>query len=286
MKRKIGQSGVAVSPIGLGGMPMSISGRPDEAQSIDVIKAFVDGGGNFIDTANVYCLDDSDIGHNERLIAKALKKINAHERVIVATKGGLRRPRGAWTVDGSPAWLRHSCEKSLIDLGVEVITLYQLHAVDDKVKFADTLGELERLQREGKILHIGLSNVNREQLQAAIMRTKIVSIQNRCNPFDKKDFKNGLISFCKENSIAYVAYSPVGGHNSHVRVLREQVLVDLAKKYTCSPYCVALAWLLAKGDHIIPIPGASKVASISDSLQATAVNLDGKDISQIDRLPD
>jgi len=286
VKRKIGQSGIVVSPVGLGGMSMSISGRPDETQSMGVIKAFVDGGGDFIDTANAYCLDDSDIGHNERLIAKALKKLNAHKRVTVATKGGLRRPQGAWVVDGSPAWLRQSCEKSLVDLSVEVITLYQLHAIDDKTRFSDTLGELVRLQCEGKILHIGLSNVSHEQLQNAIAHTKIISVQNRCNPFDQKDLKNGLISFCKENNIAYLAYSPVGGYSGHIRVLRQAALIDLAQKYSDSPYCIALAWLLGKGGHIIPIPGASKVASITNSLRAASIKLDPNEIQVIDQLSD
>ncbi|MBV8062105.1 MAG: aldo/keto reductase, partial [Nevskia sp.] len=136
-KRTIGRTDLSVNPIGLGGMPLSIAGRPDEAQAHAVIKAFVEAGGDFIDTANVYCLDDADLGHNEQLIAGALRKLGKQNAVTVATKGGLRRPRGAWTRDGRPEWLRASCEKSLRDLGVETIALYQLHAIDSKVGLAE-----------------------------------------------------------------------------------------------------------------------------------------------------
>ena len=119
MQREIDRSGLRVKAIGLGAMPLSIAGRPEPEQAFRVIEAFVDAGGDFIDTANVYCLDDSDIGHNERLIHNALTRLGRRDEVLVATKGGLRRPRGDWTVDGSPEWLRTSCEQSLAALGTE-----------------------------------------------------------------------------------------------------------------------------------------------------------------------
>ncbi|MGB5064237.1 MAG: aldo/keto reductase [Candidatus Competibacter sp.] len=131
MQRELGHTGLSVKAIGLGAMPLSIDGRPSEAQALAVIEAFVAGGGDFIDTANVYCLDDDDIGHNERLIQQALRGIGATEQVIVATKGELRRPGGAWVVDGNPDWLRLSCERSLRALQTDCITLYQLHTVSD-----------------------------------------------------------------------------------------------------------------------------------------------------------
>lgn len=285
-QRELDSTGLHFKAIGLGAMPLSISGRPDEKQAFAVIEAFAEGGGNFIDTANVYCLDDNDIGHNERLIRAALNQLGLGDQVFVATKGGLRRPGGAWISDGDPNWLRQSCERSLQALRTECIGLYQLHAVDPKVDFNRSLEALIKLQEEGKIRHIGLSNVNSAQLERALSLTLIASVQNRCNIFDKRDFHNGLIDFCQARQISYIPYSPVGGHNGHTRLTREPLLLQLAAKYEATPHRIALAWLLHKGQHILPIPGASKAASIRDSLQATNLNLSAEDIAALDQLPD
>ncbi len=283
MNRSIGNTDLEVYAIGLGAMPLSIEGRPTQSQAQDVIDAFVEAGGNFIDTANVYCLDNADIGHNERLIREVLSEMR--EAVIVATKGGLTRPQGRWEVDGRPQWLRASCEKSLKDLGTEAISLYQLHAVDPQVDLAESLGELQRLKEEGKIRHIGVSNVALDQLQYALRRVEIAAVQNRCNLFEQRDFDNGLVEFCRRNSITYIPHSPVGGHHGHKRLRQESLLRELATKYGESSYCIALAWLLQKGDHILPIPGASQVSSIRDSMRAPGLRLHPADASRIDQLP-
>ncbi len=285
-QRELGSTGLLFKAIGLGAMPLSISGRPDAAPAFAVIEAFIAGGGNFIDTANVYCLDDDDIGHNERLIRQALDQLGVTDRVLVATKGGLRRPGGAWVVDGDPDWLRLSCEGSLQALQADCIGLYQLHAVDPKVDFRRSLEALVKLKEDGKIRHLGLSNVSPAQLEQALDFTLIASVQNHCNLFDKRDFQNGMIDFCRARHITYIPYSPVGGHHGHVRLAREPLLQRLADQYQVSPHCVALSWLLHKGRHILPIPGASKVASIRDSLRATELKLSAEDIAALDRLPD
>lgn len=285
-QRELGNTGLLFTSIGLGAMPLSISGRPDEAQAMAVIEAFVVDGGNFIDTANVYGLDDDDIGHNERLIRQTLAGLGMTDKVIVATKGGLRRPGGAWVVDGDPDWLRLSCERSLQALQTDCITLYQLHAVDPKVDFRRSLEALVRLKEEGHIRHLGLSNVSPAQLEQALDFTVIASVQNHCNLFDQRDFRNGLIDLCRARRITYIPYSPVGGHHGHGRLTQEPVLQHLAAKYQATPYRIALAWLLHKGRHILPIPGASKVASIRDSLRATTLKLSAEDIAVLDRLAD
>lgn len=286
MERAIGNTGLKVSAIGLGAMPLSIAGRPSEEQACQVVEAFVSAGGNFIDTANVYCLDDSDLGHNEALINRALRQCGKRDQVVVATKGGLRRPRGDWTLDGSPAWIRESCERSLKNLDVDSIALYQLHAVDPKVGLLASLGELARLREEGKIRHIGLSNVDISTLQHALQEVPIVSVQNRCNPLERGDFDNGMIDFCRTHAITYIGHSPVGGHHGHVRLAQNGLFLRLAEKYQTSPYCIALAWFLGKGEHILPIPGASKVSSIEDSMRAMSLTLEPADIVLIDGLPD
>jgi aryl-alcohol dehydrogenase-like predicted oxidoreductase len=282
MRRALGTTGLEVYAIGLGAMPLSIQGRPDEQTALAVIEAFVESGGNFIDTAVSYCLDDRDLGHNERLIAKALLALDRPD-VIVATKGGVTRPDGRWEVDGDPRWLRQSCEQSARHLG-KPIPLYYLHAVDARVPFADSLGALVQLKQEGKIAHIGLSNVGAKHLDEALRVTSIAAVQNRCSVYERRDFDSGFIERCRRERIAYVAYSPVGGHHGHRRLARDPTLLKIARKHRTSPYAIALRWLLDQGQHIVPIPGASKVESIRSSLTAPNVKLDASDRTALDAL--
>jgi aryl-alcohol dehydrogenase-like predicted oxidoreductase len=282
MKRPLGDTGLSVEAIGLGGMPLSIQGRPDERTALAVIEAYLARGGDFIDTAISYCLDDRDFGHNERLIAKALRA-STRADVVVATKGGLTRPGGRWEVDCSPDWLRKCCEQSVRALGGP-IALYYLHTVDAAVPLAESLGELVRLRDEGKILRIGLSNVNGRQLDEALRLTRIAAVQNRCNVLDTRDFDTGLVERCRQLGIAYVPYSPVGGHSGHRRLAQFPAIARIAAKHSTSIYVIALAWLLAQGQHIVPIPGASKVASIESSLTAPDVLLDADDLAVLGAL--
>lgn len=260
-------------------MSLSIQGRPDEAQAIRVIHAALDAGITLIDTADVYCLDDSDTGHNERLIARALR--GRSERVLVATKGGLRRPGGAWVTDARPDRLRAACEASLTALGVECIDLYQLHAPDPEVPFADSVGALADCQRAGKIRHIGLSNVDTEQIEEARRIVEVVSVQNRCNPFDTTSFENGVVRYCEDNAIAFFAYSPVGGKRGHVRVGQSSTLEAIARRRGATAYQVCLAWLLAMSRAIIPIPGASRVDSVRSSARAADLELTDADLAEL-----
>ncbi len=280
MRRRVGSTGTEVNAIGLGAMPLSIQGRPDRQTALEVIRTFVEGGGDFIDTAITYCLDNDDLGHNERLIATALRELRRDD-VLVATKGGLTRPGGRWEVDCDPRWLRRCCERSALVLG-EPLDLYYLHAVDPTVPFAESLGELVRLKDEGKIAAIGLSNVAAGQLEEALTLTPIAAVQNRCNLYERLDFETGLVTACAARGIAYVPYSPVGGHYGHRRLAREPALARIAVKHATSVYAVALAWLLAHGDHVIPIPGATKIASVKNSSTATDVELDGDDLADLE----
>jgi aryl-alcohol dehydrogenase-like predicted oxidoreductase len=260
-------------------MPLSIQGRPDERTARAVIAAFVAGGGDHIDTAISYCLDEHDFGHNERLIVKALEKLGRRD-VVVATKGGLTRPGGRWEVDCSPQWLRHCCEQSARTLGAP-IPLYYLHTVDPAVPLADSVGELVRLRDEGKIAAIGLSNVTARHLDEALRLTPIAAVQNRCNVLDTRDFDSGLVERCRELGVAYVPYSPVGGHSGHRRLDQHPTLARVSEKHGTTPYVIALAWLLAQGPHIVPIPGATKVASVESSLGAPRVRLDAEDLAAL-----
>lgn len=282
--RSLNKTNIKVYPIGLGAMPLSLKGRPDEAQALNVIKTFINGGGNFIDTANVYCLNASDIGHNEFLIEKAISKLSQKNNIIVATKGGIERDGDNWIANGNPDFLRQSCENSLTALKTETIFLYQLHAPDPKIALSDSVSELLNLKEEGKIQHIGLSNVSVEQIKLALSITDILSVQNRCNLFDQRPFKNGVIEFCEQNKITFIAHSPVGGHFQHKLLSENPLLTRLSHKYKISPYQIMLAWLLDKSDAILPIPGATKINSIKDSMKAIQVKFDEDDRNSLNSL--
>lgn len=272
---QMGRTGRRVTRIGLGGMPLSIQGRPDRAQAKQVIRRAVELGVNFIDTADSYCLDDSETGHNERLIAETLDELGARDDVLVATKGGTVRPEGRWERDGSPAHLRRACEHSLQMLGTDRIGLYQLHAPDPRVPFADSVGEVARLYEEGKVAAVGLSNVSLMQIQAALAIVPVTSVQNRYNPWDRSSEQTGVLQFCDQSSITFLPYSPVGG-GRRVRLLREsEELREIGARYDgATPEELVLAWILASSPSLVPIPGASRVESIESSVRAEALRLD------------
>lgn len=282
MKRTLGTSGILVNPIGLGGMPMSLAGRPPEAQSVATIHAALEAGVDFIDTADVYCVDNSDIGHNERLIAKALREWRGHD-VLVATKGGLERPGGAWTTNGRPEHLQQACDRSLAALGVERIALYQLHAPDDDVPLEDSVGALAALRSAGKIAHVGLSNVSVDEIERARRIVPVVSVQNRCNVYDRRAFADGVIAYCERRGLAFLPWSPVGGGRDRNRLAEDTTLGEIAERHGVSRHRVALAWLLAKSPCIVPIPGASKPAHAADSAAAMDLELSSADLAELER---
>jgi len=262
-------------------MPLSLSGRPGRERALSVIAASLEAGVTLIDTADVYCRDDDDIGHNERLIAEALRAWEGD--VLVATKGGLRRPGGRWTVDARPERLMAACEASLTALGTDCIALYQLHAPDDTVPFADSVGALARLREQGKIAHVGLSNVSADQISAACEIVPVVSVQNRCNPFDRSAWSDGVLAECEARGLAFLPYSPVGGSRGTHQVGTHRVLGRVGSRHGVSPFQVALAWLLAKSPVMIPIPGASRILSARDSAAAMTLKLTSRDVLALDR---
>ena len=274
---QLGRLGRRVSRIGLGAMPLSIMGRPDRAQAKAVIRRAVELGVTLIDTADVYCLGEGDVGHNERLVAETLDELGARDDVVVATKGGLIRPEGRWERDGRPERLRRSCEHSLQMLGTDRIDLYQLHAPDPKVPFADSVGELGRLYEEGKVAAVGLSNVSLMQLQAAMAIVPITSVQNRYNPWDRSSELEGIIRYCDQYSITFLPYSPVGGRR-RVDLLREsEELREIGARHGgATPEELVLAWMLAVSPTLVPIPGAKRVASIESSVRAESLRLDDR----------
>ncbi|MFD4555165.1 aldo/keto reductase [Streptomyces sp. NPDC058469] len=280
--RRIGD--VEVSAIGLGGMPMSIEGRPDEARSLATIHAALDAGVTLIDTADAYHLHADEVGHNETLIAKALASHDRGADVLVATKGGHLRPGdGSWTLNGSPGYLKEACEASLRRLGVEAIGLYQFHRPDPRVAYADSVGAVRELLDEGKIRMAGISNANPEQIRLAneILDGRLVSVQNQFSPSFRSSEPE--LDLCDELGIAFLPWSPLGG------IARAGELgsayapfARIAEKHDVSPQRVCLAWMLAKSPVVVPIPGASRPETIRDSAAAPELTLSADEIAELD----
>ena len=263
-------------------MHLSIEGRPPEAQGIRVIHAALDAGMTLIDTADVYCLDDAELGHNERLIAAALASWKGRrESIIVATKGGLTRPHGRWERNGRPAHLRRACEQSLRALGVDRIDLYQLHAPDPAVPFDESVGALADLAHQGKIRWVGLSNVSVQQIKVAAQQVSIATVQNRLNPFFREAIADGVVEYCGRRRIGFLAYSPTGGGRLNLKLPSHPVLDRLAREVGVSAHQVVLAWVLAQGRSVIAIPSARKVDHVEDSARAADLSVSAADLDAI-----
>ena len=282
--RALGAGAPAVPAVGYGGMHLSLQERPPEQESLRVIRAALDAGVRLIDTADVYCLDDTDIGHNERLVAAAVRGWDGPvEEVLVATKGGLTRPGGRWERDGRPEHLRAACERSLRALEVDRIQLYQLHAPDPAVPFEESVGALAELRREGKVRWVGLSNVSVAQIHAAEAIVPIAAVQNRLNPFFREALADGVVRYCAEQGIGFLAYSPTGGGRLNRKLPDHPVLRPMAARLGVSAHALVLAWALAQSPAVIVIPSARRLAHALDSVGAAELSLSAEDLAAIDR---
>lgn len=281
-RRPLGPGAPTVSVVGYGGMHLSISGRPPEDVAVGVIHAALDAGMTLLDTADVYCLDQRDIGHNERLIARALGSWGGNRAsVVVATKGGLIRPDGRWERDARPERLRRACERSLQALGVERIDLYQLHAPDHQVPFEDSVGALFDLVREGKVARVGLSNVSVAEIKAAEALGPVTSVQNRLSPFFREALDTGVVSYCAARGIGFIAYSPTGGGRLTRKLPSHPVLQRLSSELGFSPHALVLAWALAQGGTVLVIPSARSETHVRDSATAGSIALSEADLRAI-----
>jgi aryl-alcohol dehydrogenase-like predicted oxidoreductase len=283
-QRTIGDT--TVSAIGLGAMPMAIEGRPDEARSIATIHAALDAGITLIDTADAYHLAAADeVGHNELLIAKALKSYGGDASgVLVATKGGHLRPEpGPWAQNGHPEYLKQAAEASAKRLGVESIGLYQFHRPDPEVPYADSVGALRELLDAGTIRMAGISNADPQQIREAneILGGRLVSVQNQFSPKFRSSEPELVVA--DELGIAFLPWSPLGGI-SGAGSLGERFAAfgTIAAARGVSPQVVCIAWELAKSPHVIPIPGASRPESITDSATAAELELTQEEFAALD----
>ncbi|UHA75835.1 aldo/keto reductase [Paenibacillus sp. 481] len=277
----LGQTSLHVSVMGMGGASLSVQGRPSEEQSLRTIEAALDCGITLFDTADSYSLNEHDLGHNEQLFQKAFDSRGASDLLLV-TKGGLIRPDGQWDVDARPHALRAACEQSLLRLKRDSHPLYLLHAPDPDVPIEESVGELSRMQEEGLIQHIGLSNVNEEQLANVLSFTRIECVQNRFHLFDRRS--QAVLDLCEQQQISLLCYSPLGSATQLKRLIDHQLLQQLSEKHEATPPQIALAWLTAYSSVIIPIIGTSRPETIRNSADAVHVRLDAADIAQLNEI--
>jgi pyridoxine 4-dehydrogenase len=269
------KGGPTVGRLGFGAMRIAgpgVWGPPrDERDVIALLRRAVDKGVTFIDTADSY-----GPGISETLIAKALYPYPPG--LVIASKGGFTRPGpGSWAVDCRPEYLRRVCEDSLKRLRLGRIELYQLHIVDYRVPIEESIGALVDLQREGKIGHIGVSNVSAAELARARAVAEIVSVQNSYNLRDRSS--DGLIDFCAEAGIAFIPYYPL----AKGRLAGEpgSPLDRIAERHIATPRQVALAWLLHRSPVMLPIPGTSSIAHLEENLAAATIGLTGEEFQTL-----
>ncbi|MFJ3908199.1 aldo/keto reductase [Streptomyces vinaceus] len=285
--RTIGDT--SVSAIGLGAMPLSIEHRPDESRAITTVHAALDAGVTLIDTADSYHWHADEVGHNERLVARALAHYGGDtSRVLIATKGGRGRPGdGSWTVDGDPEHLKRAAGASAKRLGVEAIGLYQLHKPDPAVPWAESVGALRDLVEAGTIRAAGISNVTTAQIREAhgILGDALVSVQNQYSPAVRDSEPQLRLS--TELGLAFLPWSPLGGINRSSLdgptgpTSAGTAFHRVAAERGVSPQRVALAWLLSRSPAVIPVPGASRPTSITDSALAADFELTESELTQL-----
>jgi aryl-alcohol dehydrogenase-like predicted oxidoreductase/histidinol phosphatase-like enzyme len=264
-------------------MRLSTERERDDDRAISVLHAALDGGITFLDTADAYCLDDTEAGHNERLITRALTTWNGDgSRIVVATKGGLTRPNGEWMPDGRARHLRAACEASLRALGTQRIHLYQLHAIDPRTPLATSVRALAALKAEGLVERIGLCNVNVGQIEEARRITEISSVQVELSLWVDTNVLNGMLQYCIDHGLQLIAYRPLGGARQVRRLLSDTALGEVATRHGASAAEIAIAWLDDLSDTVVTIPGPTRLETMQSVIRAHRIELSDEDRAYLD----
>ena len=281
--RRIGNR--TVSAVGLGAMPLSTKDpRPSAEEAQAVVHAALDAGVTLVDTADAYARDEAEFGHNESVVAAALASYGGDtSQVLVATKGGHTRRGTDWELDGTASYLRRACEGSLRRLGVEAIGLYQFHRPDPATPWEDSMGALRSLADDGLVQLVGISNADVGQIDTAraIVGDALVSVQNQFSPGYRSSA--GELAHCAEHGLAFLPWSPFGGVSA-AKSLDDtaDAFAAVAAELGVSVYQVTVAWHLAQADVVLPIPGASRPASITDSAAGADLQLTPDHLARLD----
>ena len=276
---------IEVGAVGLGAMPLSSKeDRPSPADAEAVVHAALDAGVTLIDTADAYAHSEAEFGHNESLVARAVASYGGDtSAVLVATKGGHTRRGADWELDGTPGYLRRACEASLRRLGVDAIGLYQFHRPDPATPWEESMGALRELADAGLVRMVGISNADVGQIDAAraIVGDALVSVQNEFSPRFRSSA--GELAHCARHGLAFLPWSPFGGVSAAKSLdATAGAFAAVAAELGVSVYRVTVAWHLAQADVVLPIPGASRAASIQDSAAGADLTLTADQLSRLD----
>ena len=277
-----------VGAIGLGLMTFDQTGTQPRQQLVDTVSAALDAGVTLFDTADAYGPGDEKgagaQGENERLIASILDELGVRDRVLLATKGGhVRTDGGAWDLDSSAEHLHRAVDDSLARLGVEQLFLWQHHRPDPKVPYDEVIGTMKEIADSGKVAHLGLSNADPDQIRAAkaVLGDALVSVQNEFSP--KFRSSRPEIDVCEELGLAFLPWSPLGGLSDAKELAdKHPAFAEVASERGVSAQQVALAWELAQSPCVIPIPGAKRPSSITDSAAAAEIELTDDELARLD----
>ena len=239
-------------------MRLSTDEARDEELALETIAAAAEAGVTVFDTARAYGRDASELGHNERLLARALRRSGAEGRARIVTKGGMTRAGGGWVPDGRARAIVTDAEASLAALDGLPIDLYLIHAPDPRTPWRTSVRALNRLLEEGVVRRVGLSNVNRQQLDEALELAPVAAVQVALSPLDDRAVRGGIVERCAETAIAVIAHSPLGGPRRVGRIARNPALVEVGSARGATAAEVALAWLLDLSPAVVAIPGARR----------------------------
>ena len=269
--------------VGLGCMRLSTDADRDAVRSAKTIAAAAEAGITVFDTARAYAVDETELGHNERLLAHTLRADGVHRRARIVTKGGMTRANGAWVPDGRAKAIRADCESSLAALDGLPIDLYLLHAPDPRTPWRTSLRALARIVDDGLVARVGVANVNRDQLDEALELAPIAAVQGALSPLDDHVFRSGVFERCSERGLAFIAHSPLGGPRRTRRLERVEALASIAQRHGATAAETSLAWLLALAPNVVAVPGARRPDAAISAAGAARITLDDDERRELDQ---